>query len=120
MLMCCITAAGDALCLLLMFAQPAAREGLKFQIRHGIDLQTEIAPLTCATSQTLERYFSTVRSLTTEINQQFLECEKKPAIAFRDNYSVHMLEKSWDSCSNISAAYFIYVSGYQMDWYLAL
>jgi hypothetical protein len=55
-LLCCVTAAGDVHCLLLVSAQPVAREGFQCQVRDGIELQTKIAPSPGTTSETFKRY----------------------------------------------------------------
>jgi hypothetical protein len=43
-LRCCTTTAEDTYCLLLVSAQPVAREVFQYQIRDGIDLQIETLP----------------------------------------------------------------------------
>jgi hypothetical protein len=89
-LVCCVTAAGDAYCPLLISAQATARDVFRHQIRDRIDLQIEIAPSPYVTSEIFQRYIETVLIPAVEANRELPGCANKPAILFCDNCSAHM------------------------------
>jgi hypothetical protein len=89
-LVCCVTAAGDAYCPLLVSSDPAARAVFEHQIRDGIDLQIEIHPSPYVNAEIFERYVDTILIPAVEANRQLPGCDKKPAILFCDNCSAHM------------------------------
>jgi hypothetical protein len=87
---CCITAAGDEYCPLLISADPASRTVFEHQIRDGIDLQIETSPSPYVNTEIFERYVDTVLIPAVEANRQLAGCDRKPAILFCDNCSAHM------------------------------
>jgi hypothetical protein len=89
-LFCCVMAAGDAYCPLLVSSDPATRAGFEHQIPDGIDLQIEINPSPYVNAEIFKRYVDTVLILPVEANRQLPGCDKKPAILFCDNCSGHM------------------------------
>jgi hypothetical protein len=89
-LVCCVTAAGDAYCPLLLSAQAVARDVFHHRIREGIDLRIEIAASPYVTSEIFEKYVDTVLIQAVEANRQRPGCAMKPAILFCDNCSAHM------------------------------
>jgi hypothetical protein len=58
-LICCITAAGDAYCPLLVTTDHSARQGFNHGPRDGIDLKIEIARSAYVTKEIFEAYLST-------------------------------------------------------------
>jgi hypothetical protein len=96
-LICCVTAAGDAYCPLLVSSDPATRAVFEDQIRDGIDLQIEISSSPYVNAEIIERYVDTVLIPALEADRQLPGCDKKRAILFCDNCSAHvsnsMLEK---------------------------
>jgi hypothetical protein len=64
-LVCCVTAAGDAYCPLLVSSDPAARAIFKHQIRDGI----EISPWPYVNAEIFERYVDTVLIPAVEVNR---------------------------------------------------
>jgi hypothetical protein len=89
-LVCCVTAAGDAYCPLLVSSDAAARAVFGHQIRDGINFQIEISHSPYVNAEIFERYVDTVLIPAVEANRQLRRCDKKPAILFCDNYSAHM------------------------------
>jgi hypothetical protein len=87
---CCVPAAADADCPLLISVQPAARGVFHHQISDDIDLRIEIALSPDVTSKIFEREFNTVLILALEINRELLGCGTKPAILFCNNCSANM------------------------------
>jgi hypothetical protein len=59
-LMCCVTAAGDTYCPLLLSAQPVAREVFQHQVRDGINFQIQIAHPPDVASEIFKRYIDSV------------------------------------------------------------
>jgi hypothetical protein len=86
-----VTAAGEVYCLLLVFAQPVAREVFQHWIGDGINLQIEIAHLPHVTLEISKRYIDSVLILAGGANRELPGCAKKSAILFCDSCSVHML-----------------------------
>jgi hypothetical protein len=68
-LVCCVTAAGNAYCPLLVLSDPAARAVFEHQIRDGIDLQIEISPSPYVNAEIFERYADTVLMSAVEANR---------------------------------------------------
>jgi hypothetical protein len=89
-LACCVTAAVDAYCPLLLSSNPATQTVFQHQIRDGIDVQMEISPSPYVNAEIFERYVDTVLIPAVEANPQLPGCDKKPAILFCDNCSAHM------------------------------
>jgi hypothetical protein len=89
-LICCVTAAGDAYCPLLVSSDPATRAVFEHQIRDGIDLQIEISPPPYVNAEIFERYADTVLIQAVEANRQLPGCDRKTSILFCDNCSAHM------------------------------
>jgi hypothetical protein len=89
-LVCCVTAAGDAYCPLLVSSDPAPRAVFGHQMREGIDLQIEINPSPYVNGEIFEKYVDTVLIPAVDANRQLPGCDKKPAILFCDNCSAHM------------------------------
>jgi hypothetical protein len=81
-LVCCVTAAGDAYCPLLVSSDPAAQAVFEHQILDGIDFRIEISPSSYVTTEIFERYVDTVLIPAVEANRQLPGCDKKPAILF--------------------------------------
>jgi hypothetical protein len=89
-LICCVTAAGDAYCPLLVSSDPAARAVFEHQIRDGIDLQIEIIPSPYVNAEIFEKYIDTVLIPAVEANRQLPGCDKTPTVLFYDNCSAHV------------------------------
>jgi hypothetical protein len=68
-LVCCVTAAGDAYCPLLVSSDPAARAACKHQIRDGIDLQIEISHSPYVNVEICERYVDAILIPAVEANR---------------------------------------------------
>jgi hypothetical protein len=81
-LVCCVTAAGDAYCPLLVSSDPAARAVLERQIRDGIDLQIKVSPSPYLNAEIFERYVDTVLIPAVEANRQLLGCDKNQPFCF--------------------------------------
>jgi hypothetical protein len=67
-LVCCVTAAGDTYCPLLVSSDPAARAVFEHQIRDGIDIQIEINPSPSVNAEIFERYADAVLIPAVEAN----------------------------------------------------
>jgi hypothetical protein len=81
-LICCIAAAEDAYCLLLVSSEPAAQAAFEHQIRDGIDLQIEISPSPYVNAEIFEKYVDTVLIPAVEANRQFPGCDKNQPFCF--------------------------------------
>jgi hypothetical protein len=67
-LVCCVTAAVDAYCPLLVSSDLASRAVFEHQIRDGVDPQIEISPSPYVNAEILERYVDTVLIPAVEAN----------------------------------------------------
>jgi hypothetical protein len=65
---CCVTAAGDAYCPLLVSSDPALLPLFEHQIRDGIDFQIEIIPSPCVNAEIFEKHIDTVLIPVVEAN----------------------------------------------------
>jgi hypothetical protein len=81
-LACCVMAAGDAYCPLLVSSDPAARAVFEHQIRDGIDLQIEISLSPYVNAEIFERYVDTVLIPAVEANRQLPGCDKSQPFYF--------------------------------------
>jgi hypothetical protein len=81
-LICCVAAAGDAYCPLLVSSNPATRAVFEHQIRDGIDLQIKNSPSPYVNAETFERYVDTVLIPVVEANRQLPGCDKKQPFCF--------------------------------------
>jgi hypothetical protein len=89
-LVCCVTAARDAYCPLVLSAQPAALDLSQHPVRDGNDLEIEIVSSPCITSVTFKRYLDTILIPAVEADREIPGCAEKPTILFCDNCSGHM------------------------------
>jgi hypothetical protein len=89
-LICCVTAAGDAYCPLIVSPDPATLAVFEHQMRDGTDLQIEISLWPYVNAEIFKRYVDTVLIPAVEGNRQLPGCDKKPAILFCDNCSARM------------------------------
>jgi hypothetical protein len=88
-LICCITAAGDAYCPLLMSADRSVRQVFDLGVRDGIDLKIEIAASPYVTQELFNTYIDEVVISVAVANRELAGCSGKPAILLRDNCSAH-------------------------------
>jgi hypothetical protein len=91
-LICCITAAGDAYCPLLVSADPHMTEVFRTGVRDGIDLKIEIASSPYVTQAIFEKYIDEVLVPAVVANCDLDGCTDKPSILFCDNCSAHCSE----------------------------
>jgi hypothetical protein len=89
-LVCCVTAAGDPYCLLLVSSDLATREVFEHQIRDGIALQIETSRSPYVNTEIFEEYVDTVLIPAVEANRQLPGCDKRPATLFCNNCSAYM------------------------------
>jgi hypothetical protein len=94
-LICCITAAGDAHCPLLVSREPSITQGFNHRHRGGIDLKIQIAKSAYVAKEIFESYDDTVLIPAVESNRTLKGCNNKLAILFCDNCSAHCTEDIW-------------------------
>jgi hypothetical protein len=88
-LVCCVTAAGDAYCPLLVSADPHVIDVFDTGIRNGIDLKIEISHSPYVNQQLFEKYLDEIVLPAVVSNRELEGCRNKPAILFCDNCSAH-------------------------------
>jgi hypothetical protein len=91
-LICCIPAAGDAYCPLLIAPNRAAQKIFETGIRRDIDILMEIREPSYAFAEILCRYVKTVFFPAIAANRKLPGCRNKPAILFYDNCTCHCSE----------------------------
>jgi hypothetical protein len=75
-LICCITAAGDPYCLLLVSAEQSVRQIFETGVRHGIDLKVEISSSPYVTQVISNNYIDGVLIPPVISNRSLTGCEK--------------------------------------------
>jgi hypothetical protein len=114
-LVCCVTAAGDAYCPLLVSSNRAARAVFEHQFRDGIHLQIEISLLSDVNAEMFERHVDTVLIPAVEANQQLPGCDKTSHFVLRQLFSSHAefnvreVSMAWCYCSHVPVAYVTYI-----------
>jgi hypothetical protein len=89
--MCCISAAGDSYCCLLIAPNRGVQEIFETGIRRDIDIMMEIRGAAYPTAEIFPRYIETVLYAIVA-NRKLPGCRNKPAILFCDNCACHCSE----------------------------
>jgi hypothetical protein len=89
MLLCCVSASGNAYCPLLLCSNPAALSIFQMGIRHGIDLRIKIQPSLYLNKDLFLEYVRDVFLPAVESNRELSGCRRKLAILFYDDCSCH-------------------------------
>jgi hypothetical protein len=90
--MCCISAAGDAYCPLLIAPNRGAQKIFETGIRRNIGIMMEIRERAYATAEIFRRYIETVFFPAIAANKKLPGCRNKLAIVFCDNCTCHCSE----------------------------
>jgi hypothetical protein len=91
-LLCCITAAGDSYCPLLIAPNAGARKLFDTGVRDHVDLMIEIRQPAYATADLFRRYIEEIFFPALAANREMPGCRDKLAILFCDNCSIHCSE----------------------------
>jgi hypothetical protein len=91
-LLCCVTAAGDSYCPLLIAPNAGATKLFDTGIRDHIDLMIEIRQPAYATADLFRRYIQEIFFPALAANREMPGCADKLALLFCDNCSVHCSE----------------------------
>jgi hypothetical protein len=91
-LICCISAAANAYCPLLIAPNRGAKTLFETGIRTAIDMMMEIREPAYATAEIFRRYVETVLFPAIVANRKLPGCRNKPAILFCDNCASHCSE----------------------------
>jgi hypothetical protein len=91
-LMCCISAAGDTYCLLLIAPNRGAQKIFETGIGRDIDIMMEIREPAYTTAEIFRRYIETVFFPAIAANRKLPGCGNKPAILFCNNWGCHCSE----------------------------
>jgi hypothetical protein len=91
-LMCCLSAAGDAYCPLLIAPNRGAQNIFETDIYRDIDIMMEIRELAYATAEIFRISIETVFFPAIATNMKLPGCRNKPAMLFCDNCACHCSE----------------------------
>jgi hypothetical protein len=80
--MCCISAAEDAYCPLLIAPNRGAEKIFEAGIRRDIDVMMEIRESACATAEIFRRYIETVFVPSIDVNKKVPGCRNKMHFSF--------------------------------------
>jgi hypothetical protein len=87
--MCCISAAGDGYCPLLIAPNRGTQKIFETGIRRDIDIMLEIREPAYATADIFRIYIETVFFSAIAANKKLPGCRNKPEILFCDNRACH-------------------------------
>jgi hypothetical protein len=91
-LLCCISASGDAYKPLLIAPRPSANRIFEKGVRVGIDLKPEIRPSPEVDADLFRKYIRELFLPAVAANRRLPGCKNKPVILFCDNCACHCSE----------------------------